>query len=229
MLLKHLALGNTDRSEEEIKIEKQTLLEEYERKSVVERMSVVSLARELKMSPDQQIEEGEKSERSSQEQIPGGSKEQQQTLSPTEPVQHELIDIKNDFQRVKESYHKISQKFATSYSNETQMEINEIIKNIDHADLATTLQKLGNIQELKENTKRSELERVEPKKHQLKRSLSSKCLEEISAPMFTSTKLRTLQLDLDPESQTPMKKEEEEKPASEKVETLEIGTQVNCI
>ena len=108
-------------------------------------MSVVSLARELKVSPDQQIEEGEKSERSSQEQIPSGSKEQQQTLSPAEPVQHELIDIKNDFQRVKELYHKISQKFATSYSNETQMEINEIIKNIDYADLATTLQKLGNI------------------------------------------------------------------------------------
>lgn len=48
-------------------------------------------------------------------------------------------------------------------------------------------------------------------------------------PMFTSTKLRTLQLDLDPESQAPMEKAEEEKPASEKVETLEIGTQVNCI
>ena len=69
----------------------------------------------------------------------------------------------------------------------------------------------------------------EPKKHWLKRSSSSKCLQEVSMPMFTSTKLRTLQLDLDPESQAPMEKAEEEKPASEKVETLEIGTQVNCI
>ena len=109
------------------------------------------------------------------------------------------------------------------------MEINDIIKNIDYANLAVTLQKLGNIQELKENTKRSELEQAEPKKHYLKRSLSSKCLQEMPAPTFTSTKLRTLQLDLDPESQAPMEKEEEEKPASEKVETLEIGTQVNCI
>ena len=102
-----------------MKIEKQSLLEEYERKSVVERMSVVSLAHELKMSPDQQIEEGEKSERSSQEHIPSDSKEQLRTLSPSEPIQHDLIDIKNDFQRVKESYHKISQKFTTSFSNET--------------------------------------------------------------------------------------------------------------
>ena len=109
------------------------------------------------------------------------------------------------------------------------MEINEIIKNIDYANLAAILQKLGNMQELEENTKRSALEQTKPKKHWFKRSLSSKCLQEMSVPMFTSTKLRTLQLDLDPESQAPMEKEEEEKPASEKVETLEIGTQVNCI
>jgi len=48
------------------------------------------------------------------------------------------------------------------------------------------------------------------------------------AAKFTATR-STIYLDLDPDTKAPIKKQEQEKPPSDKAETLDMGTQVNCI
>ena len=65
--------------------EKQELLAQYERKTINERMSVISLSHELKLVPEDEEE--------TQDYIGIKSLEDHQT----QKVHHDLIDIKKDF------------------------------------------------------------------------------------------------------------------------------------
>ena len=85
LLLKHISIGNqNDDVDTGVMEEKQELLAQYERKTINERMSVISLSHELKLVPEEK-EEG-------QDYIGIKSLENQD-----KKVHHELIDIKNDF------------------------------------------------------------------------------------------------------------------------------------
>lgn len=66
---------------------------------------MVSLAHELKMSPEQQADESSQSEQDDQKATP---REPQGAEKGSGRLPHDLIDIKNDFEKVKELYLELS-------------------------------------------------------------------------------------------------------------------------
>jgi hypothetical protein len=86
---------------------------------------------------------------------------------------------------------------------------------------------LENVNLVEQGPERIQEEPRRKPKVKLKKSSSSQRLQKPAAK-FTAT-CSTIYLDLDPNAEAPIKKQDQEKPPSDKVETLDMGTQVNCI